>query len=39
MRDEDKAFGPSRRAITFAEVIALEAAIIVALWVLGRLFS
>ena len=39
MSDEEKAAGPSRRAATFVEIIALEAAIIVALWILGRLLS
>jgi hypothetical protein len=38
MSDEEKAGGSSRRATTFVEIIALEAAIIAALWILGRLF-
>jgi hypothetical protein len=28
-----------RNSVTFAQVVALEAAIIVALWFLGRMFS
>jgi flagellar biogenesis protein FliO len=37
MTEEEKAARSSRRARMFVEIIALEAAIIVALWILGRL--
>jgi hypothetical protein len=39
MSDVEKAPRSSRRATTFVEIIALEAAIIVALWILGRMLS